>query len=181
MDLGTYRSNGEAQQRMTSKQELPTELDPRHWLQAGAHVIENGLPELPETLSHAMSIPICYWSAGCCAVVTFMRFLPHPQGGHIRAMTSTVPYRREGDRWAPPDGRTFIWQSYAFDPVTDPGFDQHLDGNSMTYGNVAERDSHQPGQPASTALGHVSHAVRYLAVIQDGRQDYRPLQSHFGA
>jgi hypothetical protein len=45
----------------------------------------------------------------------------------------------------------------------------------MTYGEFAESDSHEPGQPASTAVGYISPAVRYLAVIQDGRQDFRRL------
>jgi hypothetical protein len=51
----------------------------------------------------------------------------------------------------------------------------------MTYGVFREGDSHEPGRPASSALGHVSPDVKYLAVIQDGQQDRRPLQSHFGA
>jgi hypothetical protein len=161
--------------------ELPAELDPRHWLQAGAEVIENGLSELPSRLTHQMSIPIAYWSAECCAVVAFMQFRRDYDTGQVWAATCTVPYAREDGQWVPPRHSVFYWQSYAFDPVTDPGCDRHLDGNAMTYGAVGENAGHEPGQPASVTLGHVSPAVRYLAVIQDGRQDYRPLQSHFGA
>ena len=51
----------------------------------------------------------------------------------------------------------------------------------MTYGSFEYRDSHEPGRPGTVVLGHVSPDVIYLAVIQDGQQDYRPLQSHFGA
>jgi hypothetical protein len=51
----------------------------------------------------------------------------------------------------------------------------------MTYGRFGYRDSHEPGRPATSTLGYVSPDVKYLAVIQDGQLDYRPLQSHFGA
>jgi hypothetical protein len=50
----------------------------------------------------------------------------------------------------------------------------------MTYGMFSPRDTHQPGRPASTAFGHVSPEVKYLAVIQYGQQDYRALHSHLG-
>ena len=159
----------------------PAELDPRRWLQTGAEVIEHGLPELPPQLTYQMSIPMCCWAAECCAEVTFMRFLRHPEDGHMAAMTTTVPYARQDGRWVPPRGNQYHLSSYAFDPVTDPDDDRHLDGSAMTYGRFRVGDSHEPGHPASSAVGHVSPAVKYLAVIQGGHQDYRPLQSHFGA
>jgi hypothetical protein len=90
---------------------LPAELDPRHWLQTGAEVIEHGLPELPPQLTHRMSIPMCYWATECCAVVTFMRFLPHPEDGHMMAMTSTAPYARQDGRWDPRQGKLTNWLS----------------------------------------------------------------------
>jgi hypothetical protein len=128
-----------------------------------------------------MSIPLCYWAAGCCAVVVFMRFLPDHEDGHMRAMKCNLPYSRQDGRWVPPQGNQSTWSSYAFDPVIDPSYDRHLDGSAMTYGQFSERDSHEPGRPATSTLGHVSSAVKYLAVIQDEQQDHRPLQSHFGA
>lgn len=167
----------------TGTGELPAELDPRRWLRTGAEVIEHGLPELPAQLTHQMSIPMCCWAAECCAEVTFMRFHPHPEDGHMAAITTTVPYARHDGRWVPPQGNQYHFSSYAFDPVTDPDYDydRHLDGSPMTYGRFRGGDSHEPGHPASSALGHVSPAVKYLATIQDGHLDYRPLQSYFGA
>lgn len=165
----------------TGAGELPAELDPRHWLQTGAEVIEHGLPELPPQLTYQMSIPLCYWAAECCAVVTFMRFHPRPDDGYMTAMTCTLPYSRYDGRWIPPQGTRTSWLSYGFDPVIEPDYDRHLDGSNMTYGQLRERGGHEPGQPASSALGYVSPEVKYLAVIQDGQQNYRPLQSHFGA
>lgn len=51
----------------------------------------------------------------------------------------------------------------------------------MTYGRVGYRDSHEPDRRAASTLGSASSDVKYLAVIQDGQLDYRPLHSHFGA
>jgi hypothetical protein len=144
-------------------------------------VIESGLPELPSRLTHQMSIPISYWSGECCAVVAFMQFRRDPDTGQMWAATCVVPYAREDDRWVPPRHDVFSWRSFAFDPVIDPGYDRHLDGNAMTYGDAGENAGHEPGRPASFTLGNLSPSVKYLTVIQDGQQDYRPLQSHFGA
>jgi len=162
--------------------ELPSELDPRHWRQTGARVLEHGLPDLPASLTYEMWIPLGYWTGGCCGVVAFMFFSPDHEDGHMRPMTSLMPYSREDGRWVPPPGNTFAAGGIkdGFDPVTDPDYSRHLDGSIMTYGTFSPRDSHEPGRPASTALGHVSPEVKYLAVIQDGEQDYRPLRSHFG-
>jgi hypothetical protein len=38
-----------------------------------------------------------------------------------------------------------------------------------------------PGRPASIATGRAAPAIKYLAVIKDGHEDRRPLESHFGA
>jgi len=166
----------------TGSGELPRELDPRHWRQTGAEVLENGLPELPSRLTYEMWIPLCYWAGGCCGVVAFMFFLPDHEDGHMRSTTTLMRYTRQDDRWLPPPSTQFFGHSSndGFDPVADPDYSRHLDGSTMTYGQFSPRDSHEPGRPASTALGHVSPEVKYLAVIQDGRYDYRPLQSHFG-
>jgi hypothetical protein len=161
---------------------LPPELDPRHWRQTGAQVLEGGPPELPSRLTHQMWIPLCCWAGQCCGVVAFMYFAPDHEDGHMRPVTTLVPYTREDGRWVAPQGNSFYGYSNndGFDPLSDPDDRRHLDGSTMTYGRFSPRGSHQPGRPASTAVGHVSPEVRYLAVIQDGQQDYRALHSHFG-
>ena len=126
--------------------DLPRELDPQDWLETGAQVIEHGPPVLPAALNHQMSIPIGYWSAHCCAVVTFMQFRRDPLDGHVWAGTCTVLYARQHTRWVPPLRRAYSCRSYALDPVTDPTFGADLDGNAMTYGSVLQRD-HEPGSP----------------------------------
>jgi hypothetical protein len=35
--------------------------------------------------------------------------------------------------------------------------------------------------PTPQRHGHASPAVKYIALVQDGREDLRPLESHFGA
>ncbi len=85
-------------------------------------------------------------------------------------------YARQDDRWLPPQSNQFSGHSIndGFDPVADPDYSRHLDGSTMTYGQFSSGDSHEPGRPATTAFGHVSPAVTYLAAIQDGQYDYRP-------
>jgi hypothetical protein len=129
-----------------------------------------------------MWIPLCYWVSGCCGVVAFMFFWPDHKDGHMLATTTLMHYTREDGRWMPPQSNQFFGHSNndGFDPLADPDYSHHLDGSTMTYGQFSPRDSHEPGQPASTAFGHVSPEVKYLAVIQGGEYDYRPLHSHFG-
>jgi hypothetical protein len=166
---------------MTASIPLPPELDPRYWLRTGASVIERGLPELPDVLSYQMSIPICQWKASRCAVVMFLQFHRSSLDSRMRAMTSIVTYSRDRDSWTTPMSGSRSWQSYAFDPIATPSYSGHLDGNAITYGQTTQHNNPGPGQPASTAHGYVGPEVKYLAIIQDGRQDLRPLQSHFGA
>ena len=160
--------------------QLSPGLDPRHWLQTGAGVLDHGLPGLPGQLTHEMSVPLCCWAAGRCAAVAFLQFHRDPDDGRVQAMAATVPYTRQDGRWVPPQGSISYWWSFKFDPVSDPGRDLSLDGRAMTYGNVREPESRQAGQPGSITFGSASPDVKYLAVIQDGRLDRRPLQSHFG-
>jgi hypothetical protein len=166
----------------TEPGKLPPELDPARWSQTGTQVLEHGLPDLPARLTYEMAIPLCYWSGRCCGAVAFMFFWPDPEDGRLRPSTSVIPFSREDGRWVAPQGTAIYgWSpNDGFDPIVDPDYSRHLDGNTMTYGESSPPDSHQPGQPASTALGHVSSEVKYLAVIQDGQQDHRPLESHFG-
>ncbi len=165
---------------MTAEEDLQAELDPRRWLDTGGRVIEHGLPALPKILTYQMSIPVCYWTADSCAVVAFVHFRPSPQDGIMRAMMTIVNYTRDTGEWTTPSSGSFASSSYAFDPVANPSYQRHLDGNAMTYGHTSQQ-APTLGRPASTAFGYVAPEVRYLAVIQGGRQDRRELQSHFGA
>lgn len=88
------------------------------------------------------------------------------------------PSQKRDRGWTAPTSGSFFYSSYAFDPVADPGYAGHLDGNALTYGRLTTyTDNPEPGEPASIALGHVGPQVTHLALIQDGRQDGRRLQS----
>ncbi len=136
---------------------------------------------MPASLTYDMWIPLCYWTGECCGVVAFMFFSPDYEDGQLRPVTSSCPTAGKAAAGCR-GGNIFSAGGIndGFDPVIDRDYSRHLDGSIMTYGTFAPRDGHEPGRPASTALGHVSSVVKYLAVIQDGEQDYRPLRSHFG-
>ena len=51
----------------------------------------------------------------------------------------------------------------------------------MVYGGASQAAETVPGYPAFIADGRAAPGVRYLAVIKDGHEDRRPLESHFGA
>jgi hypothetical protein len=111
-----------------------------------------------------------------------MLFGPDPETGRIQARTTLMRYTRGDGRWIPPQGNTIGAFSLknGFNPLTDPDDRRHLDGRTMTRFRFDTRDIREHGQYASLVQGHVSSEVKYLAVIQDGQQDYRPLRSHFG-
>jgi len=51
----------------------------------------------------------------------------------------------------------------------------------MVRGGTSEAAEVTPGRPAFTAAGRAAPEVRSLVLIQDGREDRRLLESHFGA
>jgi hypothetical protein len=91
-----------------------------------------------------------------------------------------VTYSRAADgTWKMP---THVAGSgFSYDPVADPGGQQDLDGQPMVGGGASWATEITPGHPASIVTGTAAPEVRYLAVIKDGHEDRRPLESHFGA
>ena len=126
-----------------------------------------------------MAIPVAYWIAEQCAVVLVLRFSRH---GHdeARPIAMQVTYSRGADgRWEPP---THIHGSgFSHDPVRSPGSTRDMDGRPMVYGSSSQAGEVTPGHPAFIATGRAAPEVKYLAVIKDGHEDRRPLESHFGA
>jgi TolA-binding protein len=56
---------------------VPPGFDPQNMGRTGIAVLENGLPPLPEPLTHRMAVPMAYWAARETAVVLFLRFHRH--------------------------------------------------------------------------------------------------------
>jgi tetratricopeptide (TPR) repeat protein len=147
--------------------DVPAEFDPRNMARTGIAVLDSGLPPLPQPLTHRMAIPMAYWTATETAVVLFLTFHRHRRTWQPVALMAT--FTRQGGEWKPDRP----WYGTSFhDPFTDPGGLYGLDGHPLA---------------ASGALGDIichgtaSPAVKYLALIQDGQEDRRPLDNHFGA
>jgi len=68
------------------------------------------------------------------------------------------------------------WHGTGFhDPFTDPGGLHGLGGEAIIYSSSGS------GGGGTSLHGTAAPAVKYLALIQDGHQDRRPLDNHYGA
>jgi tetratricopeptide (TPR) repeat protein len=85
-----------------------------------------------------------------------------------RNIRRTGAYSRDDDGWTP--HRYVIGMSDGYDPIANPGSLRDLGGSAMVTGGGTETQLH----------GRASPAVKHIALIQDGREDRRPLESHFG-
>jgi tetratricopeptide (TPR) repeat protein len=147
--------------------EVPAGFDPRNMTRTGIAVLENGLPQLPEVLTRHMAVPMAYWAARETAVVLFLRFHRHRRTWQPIALK--VTFTRLDGEWTA-DGTH--WHGTDFhDPFTDPGGLHGLGGEPIVYSSTSDTIWH----------GTADASVKYLALIQDGHQDRRPLDNHFGA
>ncbi len=147
---------------------LPSQFDPRNMARTGIEVLSHGLPELPEQLSYLMAIPVAYWTTPHSAVVLFLRF--QREGRRHLSSVLHVTYSRDDEGWTTA-GRYAVGMGYDHDPIASPGTLRDVGGSAMVMGGGTETQRH----------GRASPAVKYIALIQDGREDLRPLESHFGA
>jgi tetratricopeptide (TPR) repeat protein len=158
--------------------DLPPQLDPRNMARTGIDVLDHGLPALPDALSHQMAIPIAYWKADSCAVVLVLRYSRHGRG-KPEPVAVQVTYARTAAGWAPHSH--CVGTSFSHDPIARPGSLYDLSGQAMTYSATSGSGKAAPGRPAFIAVGRAAPQVKYLAVIQHGQEDRRPLDSRFGA
>jgi hypothetical protein len=133
----------------------------------GIAVLQRGLPPLPQPLTHRMAIPMAYWAASEAAVVLFLTFHRHRRTWDPTALMAT--FTRQDGEWVPDTH----WHGTSFhDPFTDPGGLYGLGGRPIaTSGALGDIICH----------GTTAPAVKYLALLQDGHEDRRPLANHFGA
>ena len=133
----------------------------------GIAVLENGLPSLPEPLTHRMAIPMAYWAARDTAVVLFLNFHRHRRTWRPTALMATFT-RRDGE-WKPD---TRLARNQLPRPLHRSRRPHGLAGRPIAYsGGLGDIVCHGTAAPA----------VKYLALIQDGHEDRRPLDNHFGA
>jgi tetratricopeptide (TPR) repeat protein len=158
--------------------DLPPQFDPANMIRAGVNVLDHGLPDLPGTLSYKMAIPVAYWKAEQCAVPLVLRFSRHRRGTPV-PMVMQVVYSRTGDGWTLP--RYVFGSGFYHDPIARRRDRREMDGRPMVGGGTSRARQVTPGYPAFIATGRAGPEVKYLAVTQDGHEDRRPLESHFGA
>ena len=158
--------------------DLPPEYNPRRMAATGVAVLERGLPALPEVLTYQMAVPIAYWKADRCAVVLFLRFHRYEEGRwDPTALMAT--YSRDEDQWTA--HRHWVGTGFSSGPIARPGDLRHLGGQAVVVRGRSRWAQPAPGNPAMIVHGQVGPAVTHLALIQDGCEDRRPLESHFGA
>jgi tetratricopeptide (TPR) repeat protein len=158
---------------------LPPAFSPGNMIRTGISVLEHGLLPLPDVLRPEMAIPVAYWKAEQCAVVLVMTFPRHGRNEPAPMAMRVIYSRGDDDRWEPP---THIFGfSFSHDPIGSPESVRDMDGRPMVYGGGSQAGKVTPGRPASIATGRAAPVVKYLAVIKDGHEDRRPLESHFGA
>jgi hypothetical protein len=155
----------------------PPEFEPRNIRHTGIDVLQHGLPALPPTLTHQMAIPLAYWTANQNAVVLFLQF--HRIGNEWDPFAVMATFTREHGQWTAASGH---WLGTGFhDPFADPGDVRGLDGQPIVISGGSHSDESAPGRLVGIWHGTATPAVRQLALIQDGHEDRRPLDSHFGA
>jgi tetratricopeptide (TPR) repeat protein len=158
--------------------DLPPQFDARKMALTGIEVLDHGLLALPGELTYRMAIPVAYWKADRCAVVLFLRFSRHRRDTDPMATMAT--FSRDGEHWNP--HRHWHGTGWSHDPIANPGDLRDLGGRPLvTGGGSSSTGTPAPGWPAAVIHGRVSPAVKELALIQDGHEDRRPLESHFGA
>lgn len=156
---------------------FPQHLDPKQRRQAGAKVLIHGLPPLQETLSYQISFPVAFWKASKSAAVLFLAF--NEIDGKAWPRVTMGTFFRNGDLWEA--NKWWPGKSWPHDPIARPDSVRDLHGEAIGIsGGYSDADP-APGYPAIVAAGRVAPSVKQIAVIQDGREDRRPLQSHFGA
>jgi hypothetical protein len=164
---------------------LPSQFDPRNMGRTGAEVLSHGLPELPDQLSYLMAIPVACWTAQHSAVVLFLRF--RPRGRTHDSELAVLAFARTDSGWAPsnasPTRTAFLTMGsgHGYDPIASSASWPDMRGTTMFASGRTYAMPQTPGLPALMLYGHAAPAVTQIALLQDGREDVRPLESHFGA
>jgi hypothetical protein len=156
--------------------DLPPQFDPANIRQTGNAVLHHGLPPLPATLTYQMAIPVAYWTARHCAVVLFLQFTRH--GREQWPVTVMATFSRDQDRWEPDSH--WVGTGGHHDPIANPGDLREMDGQAMTTSGGSHNDTPAPGHPAAIQIGRAASAVTQILLTQNGHEDRRPLDTHFG-
>ena len=111
-------------------------------------------------------------------MVLFLQFHRNEDGGQDPvALMGT--YSRDEDQWIA--HRSWMGTGFSPDPIARPGDLRHLDGQPITVSGHGWSSRSAPGHPVTVMHGQVGPGVTDGLLVQDGRDDRRPLDSRFGA
>jgi hypothetical protein len=132
-----------------------------------------------------MAIPVASWTAEHCGAVLILQF--RPRGRTHEAHLNVLAFTRTDTSWARQNaasgGTHFLTMGtgHGYDPIANAGSWPDMRGTIMFASGRTYARPTAPGLPALLLHGHAAPAVKSIALIQDGREDVRPLESHFGA
>jgi hypothetical protein len=157
--------------------DLPAEFDPRNMARTGSNVLLGGLPALPGTLSYQMAIPMAYWSTPPHATVLFLRY--RRQGADRSPVAVMGRFLKENGQWKADSH--WVSTGFSHDPIAEPRYVRYLDGRAIVVSGGSRKRAASPGQLAAVSHGLAAPSAKQIAVIQNGNEDRRSLDSHFGA
>ncbi len=117
-----------------------------------------------------MAIPIAHWAAREHALVLVLTLSRWEGDDDSTPVVSVLTFTRDGDRWTPP-APLYLATGWHHDPLARPDSQRDLGGNPMVSGSGTKTMMH----------GRVIPGAMEISLIQDGHEDRRPLDSHFGA
>jgi tetratricopeptide (TPR) repeat protein len=150
--------------------DLPPHFDPRNVVRTGINVLDRALPELPDSLTRQMSVPVASWKADACAVVLFLAFSGHR--GDVMPVVTMATFARDGDHWTA--HQHWHGTGWSHDPITRPGDLRDLGGEPIVYGGESwAATPPAPGHPAAIVTGRASPEVKYIACAMNGEGSCR--------
>jgi len=144
----------------------------------GPRVLDEGLPELPDVLTHTMWLPMAYWASTTCAAVLFLHYSKDTEDEFSPGVMFPV-FVRDGISWRLAS-RWISGTGWGHDPITSPD-SRGLGRRSIVIGGGLSNEHPEPGEPAVIRHGRVSPEVTEISFVQGGETQRRPIDSHFGA
>jgi hypothetical protein len=162
---------------MAAEEHLPVHVDPRYSCQTGADVLRRGLPDLPERLSYAMSLPVAYWKAGSCGAVLFLSSVV--SGDHAIPTATMGTYRYDASGWSA--HAAWACTGWSHDPIRKGDSYEDLEGSSIVVSGHSISPGSTPGYPGVVAIGQAAREVAAIAVTQGDQETRHQIHSYFGA
>ena len=126
----------------------------------GVRVLGEGLPELPDVLTHAMTIPVAYWTSTTCAAVLFLGYSQDPETGDFQPEGFFPTFFLDGTTWQPHDYLYGYGWSHDFIATSESLRD--LDGRAIvTAGRSVSIIRRRASPPLSSRVGSRRRSWRF--------------------